>query len=175
MGSISRNRPVKLVIAFIFKQPILLEKAKLILKKSFGEIDFTSQILPFDYTDYYRKEMGDGLKRAFISFPKLIPPENLSKIKCLTNKIEAKFSDHGCRAINIDPGYLDLARLVLASTKDFSHRIYLNLGIYAELTLVYKDGSFRPNPWTYPDYRTEGYIKIFRQIREIYAQQIKNK
>jgi len=175
MGSILRNHPVKLTVAFIFKQPIILEKVKSILKKRFGEIDFTSAILPFDYTDYYQKEMGDGLKRVFISFTKLIPPENLSKIKVFTNKIEAKFSESRCRAINIDPGYLDLARLVLASTKDFSHRIYLSHGIYADLTLIFKDCSFRSNPWTYPDYRTENYIKIFHQIREIYACQIKNK
>jgi hypothetical protein len=173
MGSILRNRPVKLITSFIFNQQLLLDRAKVILKRHFGPIDFESQVFTFNYTDYYQKEMGGDLKRSIISFKKLILPETLSKIKLLTNKIEAKLSIKGSRCVNIDPGYIDLAKLVLASTKDFSHRIYLGQGIYAEVTLSFKHKSFENNPWTYPDYRTPDYINIFNSIREIYAGAIK--
>lgn len=173
MGFIHKPYPVKLITGFIFKQKEILDKAITILEKYFGKIDFKSEILPFIYTDYYEKELGKDLKRNFISFKRLINPENLSKIKIITNRIEQKLSYKQHRLINIDPGYVDLAKLVLASTKDYKHRIYLGKGIYAEVTLFYQDRSFRYWEWTYPDYKTEAYINIFNRIRTIYAEQIK--
>ena len=126
----------------------------------------------FGHTDYYRDEFGEGLSRKFLGFSSLITPEKLSEIKVLTNRIEDKFRKEGRRLINIDPGYLDMAKLVLASTKDFMHRIYLDRGIYAEITLSYQNKSFRSFDWTYPDYRSKEYIDIFNEIREAYRQQI---
>ena len=102
-------------------------------------------------------------------------PQQIAEIKVLTNKIEEKLSSAGKRLVNIDPGYLDLAKLILASTKDYSHRIYLGKGIYAEITLSYQGKSFQGWQWTYPDFRTTEYRNIFNQIRELYAGQISNK
>ncbi|MBU1727663.1 MAG: DUF4416 family protein [Candidatus Omnitrophica bacterium] len=172
MGKIGKPAPVKLVIGFIYKEELPLKKSSDILKRYFGEVDFKSQALEFNLTSYYKEEMGQGLKRKFISFKKLILPQSLPKIKIISNKIETKFSIDKRRVINIDPGYLDLAKLILATTKDYCHRIYINNGIYAEVTLTYQGKSFRPWDWTYPDYRTQEYIGIFNNIREIYSKQI---
>jgi hypothetical protein len=175
MGKTQKPQPVKLISGFIFKEEDNFRKASALLKRRFGAIDLESQPLPFDYTDYYTKEFGLGLKRSFISFKKLIDPQGLHGIKIFTNMLEKKLSSEGLRSVNIDPGYLDLAKLVLASTKDFSHRIYLNRGIWAEVTLVYQGKTFKPWEWTYPDYRSAEYISIFNRIREIYSSQIKSK
>lgn len=175
MGVIRSCEPVKLICGFIFKENDILNKARTALKKRFGEIDFESQGLFFDLTDYYKEEFGANLTRKFFGFKKLIHPNRLAEIKIITNQLERKFSKRGSRLINIDPGYIDLAKLVLASTKDFKHRIYLNKGIFAEITLFYQNKTFQPWEWTYPDYRTSGYIGIFNQLREIYAGQIKRK
>ncbi len=175
MGKVKKRNPTKLIIGLIFKEEVFFEKVKTILKKRFGTIDFQSQTLPFKYTDYYEKEFGTGLKRKFISFKKLIYPQSIAKIKIFTNKIEDKFLlKKTVRLINIDPGYLELGKLVLATTKDHKHRIYLDKGIYAEVTLFYEDKSFKPWTWTYPDYASNEYLEIFDNIRNIYAQQIKN-
>jgi len=163
----------KLIIGFIFKEEAALNKAKSILQKRFGKIDFESQTLAFNHTTYYEKEFGKDLKRRFIAFKKLISPSDLPEIKIYTNKVEKKLSSGSSRLINIDPGYLDLAKLVLASTKDYKHRIYLGKGIYLEVTLFYENKSYRPWEWTYPDYKSAEYIAIFNQIRDIYARQIK--
>ena len=173
MGKILPNKPVKLIIGLIFKDEEILSKVLTILCRYFGKTDFASPSIPFNSTDYYTAELGTSLFRKFVSFNKLIPTDSLVKIKILTNKIENKFSTQSKRKINIDPGYINLAKLVLASTKDFAHRIYLGHGIYAEITLSYKKKSFEPNDLTYPDYRLPNYIQMFNQIRDIYACQIK--
>jgi hypothetical protein len=172
MGKSTSPAQVKLIIGLIFQNEEFLKKAEGILRRHFGAIDYESLIIPFSYTDYYRKEFGEGLKRKFLSFTKLVPSERLAAIKILTNKIETKLSQKNSRQINIDPGYLTLAKLVLASTKDYSHRIHLDKGIFAEITLVYQKNSFQPREWTYPDYRSVEYAKIFQQIREIYRSQV---
>ncbi len=168
MGKTRKILPVKLIIGFIFKEEPILKKGETLLKKYYGEVDFESQILEFIHSDYYEEEFGKGLKRKFISFKKLIPPQKLSKIKIAANQIENKLSKGQHRLINIDPGYLDMAKLVLASTKDYYHRIYLDKGIFSEVTLFYRGKTFTPWEWTYPDYRTPEYIAIFNKIRENY-------
>jgi hypothetical protein len=173
MGNITSPDPVKLVIGLIFKDEEFLSKIIGVLRRHFGNIDYESPTMPFTFTDYYEKEMGKGLSKKFLSFRKLIPSEKLAAIKILTNKIEIRFSRNNSRRVNIDPGYLTLAKLVLASTKDYNHRIHLNKGIFAEITLFYQDKSFKPREWTYPDYLSPEYIRIFHQIRELYAKQIK--
>ncbi|MDD4899202.1 MAG: DUF4416 family protein [Candidatus Omnitrophica bacterium] len=165
--------PVKLICGLIFKDEKIFKKAKTLLKKKFGAIDLESCIIDFDYTDYYEKEFGKELKRQFISFKKLISPEKLSQIKTQTNTLEKKLALNNRRRINLDPGYLDMAKLVLATTKDYMHRIYLGKGIFAEITLSYRGKSFQHWPWTYPDYQTPQYKQIFNQIRSIYSQQLK--
>ncbi|MDD4953592.1 MAG: DUF4416 family protein [Candidatus Omnitrophica bacterium] len=172
MGNIIKQPGVKLISGFIFKEERIFAKAAGILKKRFGPIDLESPGLAFSYTDYYKKEFGEGLTRKFLSFKRLIRPQELWRIKIYTNKIEKKLSVGAWRQINIDPGYLDLAKLVLATTKDYSHRVYLNNGIFAEVTLFYQGKTYCHWDWTYPDYRTQDYIAIFNQIRQIYAGQI---
>lgn len=172
MGRIARHSPVKLIIGFIFKEEKSFNKAKVILEKKFGKTDFVSPSLPFAHTGYYEGEFGRDLLRAFASFKKLIPPDALPKIKISTNKIEQKLLRDFKRTVNIDPGYLDLSKLVLASTKNYKHRLYLNSGIYAEVTLFYENKSFRSWEWTYPDYKTSEYIAIFNRIRNIYSRQL---
>jgi hypothetical protein len=175
MGQIKKHLPVKLISGIISKKEDTLKKAKAILERKFGKIDFQSQTLPFNHTDYYEKEFGKNLKREFVSFKKLVAPADLAKIKIITNKIERSLSEGLNRTVNIDPGYLNLSKLILASTKDYKHRIYLNKGVFLEVTLFYQDKTFRAWDWTYPDYKTNDYIAIFNRIREIYAQQIKDK
>ncbi|MFQ5836184.1 MAG: DUF4416 family protein, partial [bacterium] len=122
--------------------------------------------------------MGSNLKRKFISFQALIDPAEIREIKLFTNQFEQDFLHPGThdRRINLDPGYLNLSKLVLASTKDYQHRIYLGRGIYAEVTLRYKkEKGFKPWEWTYPDYRTREYLEIFNHLREIYQGQLKTK
>lgn len=174
MGTIKKHKKVKLVFGLISKDTSLFTAIENLLTKKFGKIDFKSQVLDFTHTDYYRKEFGAGLKRKFITFERLFDSNALPMIKILSNMMENKFSLNKKRRINIDPGYLAEAKLVLASTKDFTHRLYLEKGIFAEITLYFQNKTFNYWPWTFPDYRTEDYIKIFNHIRELYLNQIKN-
>ena len=174
MGKIAYPPPAKLILAMFSNDielfPTLQEK----LAGIWGEIDFKSPIFDFNYTSYYEKEMGKDLKKKFVSFKELISREELADIKLKTNILEQEYlSKRGERTINLDPGYITASKLVLASTKNYAHRIYLGKGIYGEVTLFFQEGSFHPHPWTYPDYQSEEAQSAFRQIREIYRQQIK--
>jgi len=175
VGKIKEVRPVKLIVGMIAGREELFELSQTELSSKFGMIDYESEILPFVHTDYYEKEMGKHLKRRFVSFQKPFDPEKLAEIKLFTNQLEEKFSLEDNRQINLDPGYLSLSKLVLATTKDYSHRIYLREGIYAEVTLYYQDKTFKPYPWTYPDYKTKDYQEVFSQIRQIYLEQLRVK
>ena len=173
MGKVKAVEPVKLVIGIFSSDVSLIESVKGMLEKKFGKIDFESPFFDFNRTDYYRKEMGENLRRKFYAFERLTHPESLAKIKIFTNYLEKKLADTlGRRKVNIDPGYLNLAKFVLATTKDYSHRLYLRRGIFAEATLSFRDGTFQSFPWTYPDYSQKEYIEIFNQIRKIYNQNL---
>jgi len=162
-------KKVKLIAGLISNDEALLDKVGIRLEKKFGnKIDFESDIIDFTYTDYYDKEMGSRLKRKFLSFKRLVRLETIAKVKLETNDIEKRFCINGKRTVNIDPGYLDMAKLVLLSTKDYAHRVHIGNGIFAEVTLHYKDKRFNFWPWTYPDYKSEEYIRIFGIIRDIY-------
>ena len=173
MGKIVKPLPVKLTIGLIAQDTAFFDKAKTILSKKFGKIDFFSPILTFDQTTYYEKEMGKDLKRLFLSFEKLISADKLVAIKLSTNKIEQKISlSHRHRCVNIDPGYIALSKLVLATTKSFLHRLYVGAGIHEEITLYFRKNTFEPGPWTYPDYRLPVTIALFNEIRKKYYEQI---
>jgi hypothetical protein len=116
--------------------------------------------------------MGNPIYRCFLSFKKLILPEELVKIKLFTNRIELKYAEEGKRKINLDPGYMELGKFILATTKDQQHRIYIGGGIYEEITLFYSKKIWQHWEWTYPDYRSEEYKSILGKIREIYRKQI---
>ncbi|MCK5595147.1 DUF4416 family protein [bacterium] len=182
MGIIQERDPVKLVTSIFSRDKNLIDSVIKMLVDKFGKIDFETELLDFNQTDYYEKEMGKTLLRKFVSFEGLIEPNSISNIKIYTNELEKNISQswktEEKRDVNIDPGYLSLSKLVLASTKDFYHRIYLNHGIYAEITLVFKKetrskGSFQPFQCTYPDYASQEYRSIFNQIRKIYKGNVK--
>jgi hypothetical protein len=169
-------KPVKLVVGLLAGDVDLLRRARQLLIHDYGAVDLESDVWPFDQTDYYEPEMGPGLNRWFLSFERLIRPDSLAEIKRQTNELEQRIADDCLlpdrqRPVNIDPGYLDLARLVLATTKDRSHRIYLGAGIYAEVTLVYSAGAWQGQPWTYPDYRRPDYHEFFQRVRRRYHAQ----
>ena len=172
MGSLREPVPVKLFTGFIFSDETVLHAATNALLEHFGPADAESGIFTFTHTTYYEQEMGPHLQKKFISFQSLIKPDHLASVKHITNDIETRYVRENSRAINIDPGYLDLAKIVLASTKDFAHRIYIGNGIWAENTLFYREKSYRPWEWTYPDFRTEQYIGFFNHIRTMYGKQI---
>lgn len=167
--SIPRESPkVKLVSSLFSPEEDLIEKVIDQMQGDFGSVDRVSEKLKFDRTKYYAREMGWPLFRRFVSFSRLILPEELPEIKVLTNSIEDGHAAEGKRRINIDPGYLSLERLVLATGKNYIHRIYLNRGIYADLTLVFHAGTFMPLAWTYLDYADEGVIGFFNTVRATY-------
>ena len=172
MGRIGVPKPVKLIMSLISSDDRLLHQVIEVLVERYGEVDFTSDILPFDFTDYYTAEMGDGLFRRFVTFQPLIPRENLVRIKREANDIEEQFAMEGKRRINIDPGYICTEHLILATTKGYTHRPYLGEGIHADLTLVYREGTFRPLEWTYQDYASSPVREILQEVRKRYVQEL---
>jgi hypothetical protein len=175
VGTAIKPAKVKLIFGLISSHEELFSSVEKLLAKKFGPLDYKSEILPFNLTDYYQEELGKNLKRKFISVEKVINPELLPQIKLFTNKIEKRFSISNKRRINIDPGYLSLGKLTLATTKDYGHRIYLEKGIFAEVTLFYNNNSFKPWQWTYPDYKTQSYIEIFNHLYKIYLTELRSK
>jgi len=138
----------------------------------YGECDFISDLLSFKFTDYYELEMGSPLRRRFISFEKLIRPESLPDIKLWTNELESSYVVQDRRAVNIDPGYISLAHLVLATGKAYTHRPYLRDGIYIDLTLIYQNRDFQSLPWTYPYYAEPRIREMMKRIRDRYLFQL---
>jgi hypothetical protein len=174
VGSAHPYTPEKLVVGVLLADTALLSEVRAAIEAELGPVDFLSPLLPFPYTSYYEAEMGGGLRRCFLSASELVDPARLASIKVLTNGLEARFTVDGRRRVNLDPGTLSLSRLVLASTKDSSHRVPVGLGIYAEVTLVYEHGGFRPVEWTYPDYASDAYRAILREIRERYLAELRS-
>jgi hypothetical protein len=173
VGEAKKHPPVKLVVGMISGRTTLFDAAQRELVAQFGPLDYESAPMPWEFTDYYSRELGENLLRKFVAFERLIDPERLAEIKLFTNQLESRFSEGGTRRINLDPGYLDSAKLVLATTKNRDHRIYIGQSIFAEVTLHFRGKSFRAWEWTYPDYATPEYIAIFNQIRALYREQMK--
>jgi len=173
MGTIKQPLPVKLVLPMISGQRELFQIAAETLAQRFGAIDYTSPVLSFTHTNYYEEEFGNGLLRQFVSFHPLMDPGKLAEVKVFANGLEDQWSADGRRRINLDPGYITQAKLVLATTKNHAHRVYIGQGIFAEVTLMYRDGDFRFLPWTYPDYQSEPYLEILRTIRGMFVAQLK--
>ena len=163
-----KPKPAKLVIGFFLNQKKLTDEVADDLCTRFGAVDIISAWLPFDYTTYYAAELGTPLFRRLFSFEKLIQQDDLAKIKLSTNQLEHKYTQNGKRRVNIDPGYMLHERFVLASGKNFSHRIYLDEGVYADLTLIYHKGCFQKLPWTYPDYADQSMLTVLERIRQKY-------
>jgi hypothetical protein len=166
-------KPAKLIIGLFTQKQELMASVAAGLMESFGPVDLVSPLLPFDFTTYYEKEMGSPLIRRFFVFKSLIKQEALADIKLKTNAIEALFVTGGKRQVNIDPGYLLMERLVLATGKNFAHRIYIGKCIYADLTLIYQKNGYQPLPWTYPDYAHESIRHFLSLVRNKYLEDLK--
>ncbi|MCP4583552.1 MAG: DUF4416 family protein [candidate division Zixibacteria bacterium] len=164
--SIQNPPRVKLICAVTFAPRIKLDDIMFSLERAFGMVDSKSPVIAFDHTDYYQAEMGPDLKKTILSFDYAFKPEDLWIAKRTAIDIESVFAKDGKRGINLDPGYLETSKLVLASTKNFSHRVYLNEGIYAEITLIFADGKFQKLPWTYPDYLDKNIFDFLTKTRE---------
>ena len=173
MGQAKPPQPVKLIVSAFTSSDALLQQAKDALAAEWGAIDFESELLPFDHTSYYESEFGTGLVRRIWAFERLIHPGELPAIKRRTNDLEQRWAMNGRRRINLDSGYVSMAKLVLATTKNHGHRIYVGNDIYAEVTLQYRDGAFCPWPWTYPDYGTPRYCALFQEIRRQYVARLR--
>ncbi len=174
MAKTKTGRTAKLFIGILAPKG-LLEEAEKFLSAFMGPFDLKSRVFPFCFTDYYQEEMGSDLYRRFVGIENLIPQDALTEIKHRTNEIERnQFALSGekisRRRVNLDPGYLTPAKIVLASTKDYAHRIYLGQGIFGDLQLKYEQGAYQPLPWTFPDYRMQESLTFFVELRRLYLQ-----
>jgi hypothetical protein len=167
MGRVRATEPALLFIGTLYFDTKIFDRSKEILERNLGDILLVSPSMPWDYSSYYKDELGSPLFRQFIFFKNLIDPGFLADIKLKTNEIENALSSEGKRCINLDPGYLTLSKIVLASTKNYAHRIYIGKGIYAEVTLIYKGGTYKPHLYTYRDYQDKTYIDMFINARAI--------
>jgi len=172
MWEIENPKPVKLLIAVMAANDECLIAALDVIVAEFGTTDLVSDVWPFDQTDYYKSQTGPHILKQFASIDKLIDPGELAQIKHKTNRIEQEQAEllHKSgvvwpRPINLDPGIIEPSKLVLASTKNYSHRIYIGEQMYAEVTLTFHKGKWQPFPYTYPDYKQHGYHEFFSKVR----------
>jgi hypothetical protein len=177
MGTPGDPKPVKYFVGLLSPDTELLNSVESDLAAIFGAIDARSETLPWNLTKFYESEMGAGLLRRFVSFSQLDSPGNLARIKLQTQDVERQYRSGGPRRtgrrVNVDPGYLDAGKLVLASTKNAGHRIFLQAGIYAEATLLYYDGGFQACPHTYPDYLWVETLSFLNSVRSTYLEQLR--
>lgn len=164
--------PVKPVLSLFTADKTLFREIIKRLEKEWGPADLASGLLDFSSTDYYEEEFGAGLKRKFFSFERLIAPYELAGLKTFSNSLEAEFSKDGKRLVNIDPGYMALEKFVLASCKNFTHRICVGRGVYADLTFMYTGDAFKALEWTYPDYKAEDVVSFLKEARKRLAKQL---
>jgi len=177
MGIPREPKPVKLFVGLLCNHESLFPVVEEALTKRFGPIQLASPPTPWEATDFYEKEMGPKLLRKFVSHLPLIQPDRLAEIKIISQELEGGYlwveGGKKGRQVNMDPGYLDANKVVLATTKDAAHRIYLGSGIYGEATLMFRHGSFQPHEYTYPDYRWTETLSYFGSLRSIYMEQLK--
>jgi hypothetical protein len=173
MGIEKKHDKVKLVVPVLYSDEAIYQKMVPELATAFGRTDYQCEPFIFTFTNYYDDEMDGQIYRVLLSFEKLIEPEELVDVKKITNRIELEHAVDGRRRVNLDPGYLELGKFVLATTKDQQHRLYIRDGIFEDNTLYYRDKHWQHWEWTYPDYRSEEYKEILEIIREIYKGQLK--
>ncbi|MEW5726055.1 MAG: DUF4416 family protein [Thermodesulfobacteriota bacterium] len=167
--------PVKPVVSVFSARLELIKQSAVRLEELLGPLDFAGPVLVFDQTEYYREEMGWPLFKRLLGAERLVDPGELAGIKIQALRIEEEFSREGRRAVNLDPGYLAMDKLVLATGKSAAHRIYLDRGVWADLTLIYRSGGFKDLPWTYPDYRAPETLTALAGIRKKYLEQLRRK
>jgi hypothetical protein len=171
-------KEVKLIIGILAADSSCLESAIQSIEETFGSVDLTSEIWPFTQTDYYKDQTGPNILRQFVTIAELIDPAILAEVKHRTNKIEQdlaeKLKHQFPRPVNLDPGIIEPSKLILASTKNFSHRIYIGRKMYAEVTLIYDKGKWKPFDYTFPDYRQGRYWPFFSKVRKKLLEQLKS-
>ena len=171
MGKIRPSEAALLFVGMLYSDPGVFGQAKTSVERNFGEILWMVPPVPWEYSTHYRDELGWPITRQFLFIRGLFDTGRLAEVKLGTNGIETSLSAGGKRRVNLDPGYVTLAKVVLASTKNYSHRVYLGKGIYAEVTLIYHAGErcFAPHLFTYRDYREKRCIDMFVEARGILA------
>ena len=179
MWELKEPKLVKLIIGILAADEECCRIAVEAITAEFGKADFVSDVWPFEQTDYYKEQTGEHILRQFVSIEKLIAPGRLTKIKHKTNKLEQKLAGKLeldlPRPINLDPGIIEPSKLILATTKNYSHRIYIGEKMYAEVTLIFDKGQWRPFEYTYPDYRQQCYFDFFCKVRDRLVEQLKSK
>ncbi len=177
MGQVQKTQPVTFIVGILAIDEDALAQANELIVQQLGPVESRSEAWPFSSTKYYAKEMSETLLRQFVSLAQLSAPGDLVKLKLASNSLElahAQQRDRGRRrAINLDPGYITPAKLILASTKDFSHRLYLDRGIFGEVTLQYVHSSWRSFPWSFPDYAEPRYHRFFSDVRSRLLEQLR--
>lgn len=175
MGTPREPRPAKYFVALLAAEAAILMDVERDLSAILGDIDDRSEVMPWLESPYYEREMGAGLLRRFLSFAPLLAPDQVARIKLRAQEIELNYRRprSGGRRVNIDPGYLDAFKVVLASTKNASQRVYLHSGIYAETTLHYYNGGFHGLPYTYPDYLRPETLAFLGRLRSVYLAQLR--
>ena len=168
MGTVKPPPPVLFFSSVIFNDPVILKGVEEGLARLVGPIREKTEMMAFSESDYYAAEMGQGLSRYFLLFESLLDREMLAAVKIGSNEIEVAAAAGGKRRANVDPGYIALEHVVLATTKGYAHRIYLGRGTFADLTLLYENGSYRPLKWTYPDYGGGRLVSLLNRWREDY-------
>ncbi len=167
--------PVKLICGILYSDASRLKQAAHLLENKFGDIEWKSREIDFNITDYYVEEMGSPIFRLFYSFRDLYNPKELARIKIECNEIEEQLALDGLRKVNLDPGYLDYDKFVLASAKYAGHKVYLDHGIYADTTFVYRKGVFHPSDYCFPDFKSGLYNEVFLHIRAMYKEQLRGR
>ncbi len=167
----------KVIIGILAADTKSLKTAIETIESKLGAIDLASGIWPFNQTDYYKSETGENILRQFVSLEKLTDPARLAKIKLIANKLERKLATNLSlqlpRPVNLDPGLIEPSKLILATTKNYSHRIYIGKKIFAEVTLIYDKGRWRPMEYTYPDYTQQCYFDFFTKVRTRLLEQLR--
>ncbi len=166
--------PVKLLAAILWVDADALEQAFYSLCSEWGEIDYGGLDRPFDITDYYGPEMGNGIQRRLVAFANLVAPEGIRQAKLFCNDIENRLSVAGGRRVNLDIGYLDRSKIVLASVKFAGQKIHLGDGVYADMIARYQQGRYQPFEWTFPDFSDGWYDEELLTIRRRYLEQLKS-
>jgi|MTBAKSStandDraft_2_1061841.scaffolds.fasta_scaffold01210_11 hypothetical protein len=174
MGEAKIPRGALLFCGLLYATEEMFDTARVALENLFGPVLREARGFPFTVTDYYQDELGSEVYKGFLFFERFISMDSITHIKRETNKLEKALSLPGeKRSVNLDPGYLDLSKIVLATTKDRAHRLYLKDGIYGEVEYTYRKDSYEPCPWAYPDYEQEGYISLFNEMRSHYHKRLR--
>jgi hypothetical protein len=177
MWELKEPRPAKLIVGILAADKVALSAAASCVDERIGQVDLVSEVWPFTQTEYYKEETGPNILRQFVSIEELIDPGRLAEIKQSTNMLERELAGmlkmEVPRPVNLDPGLIEASKLVLATTKNYSHRIYIGNKMYAEVTLIYEKGDWRHFEWTYPDYRQKSYQEFFSKVRNRLLEQLK--